>query len=554
MKTLTHYSRLHHLISYSANKNFLVILCMSIIHLAFGQSTFQKAYGTTLDCKLVSAQETTDGNIITAGNLIPGNIFNPPYTLPGVRERICLMKTNMNGDTLWTKTFGAIDHYRCNSMLQTTDNGFILGGRVTDTIVGDSKFIVIKTDANGNLTWSRTYNSSDNNEELFSIKETATGDYVMAGNGFVGKINATGNVIWSNDLKSHSANLNLRSIDNTYDGGVIICGSLDTTGSSSYAYLAKMNSAGTIIWSKTYKSSHNMNEMGYSVSQTSDRGFIFTGLTYQPVAPMMGTNQVYLAKTDSLGNLQWSKKFGSGANETGYDVKQTSDGGYIVTGTSSGMVGNGLWTNNAFLIKTNTNGIVNWCNYYGLVGNSWDVPASVSVLNSGGYLVAGLTTDNIGYPNRFYILKTNASGNVNCHGNNWPLFDSVYVSYAQAYNQSISTLALTTSSPALNETHFLCETIDACTAGVTGIQNNITKNDQIQISPNPTNGSLVITSLDIISNTKVEIIDALGKIILSQNFEELNTAIIDISNLPRGIYFLKINVDENNVIKKIIKE
>ena len=541
MKTPNHYTK----------TNFFIILCLSFINIVFCQTTFQKGYSTAYDCRLVYSQETADGNIIAAGNSLPGNITIPPYTLPGIRERIALLKINNTGDTLWTKTYGGIDHYRCNTMQQTMDNGFILGGRVVDSIVGDSKFILIKTDANGNTQWAHTYNSIDNNEEIFSVKETSTGDFVMAGNGFVGKVSASGNLIWAKDLKSPSVNLLLRSLDLTSDGGVILGGSLDTTGKPSYAYLIKMNGAGNIKWSKIYNSIYNQYEQGYSVSQTADKGFILTGATYYPVAPNTNMNHIYLVKTDSLGNLMWTKKFASDGNDVGYDAKQTTDGGYIVTAYSTGFVGNTLVTSNTVLIKTNATGIITWCKYYGVFMNTGEEPASVYVTNGGGYLVSGLTTDNMGYPDQFYLLKTDDSGNVNCHGYSWPLYDSVYVSVSHTYNQAIATLNLTTATPTINEKHLLCNNIDACTAGVTGLQDVDQKDLQISIFPNPANDILNINDeQNQFQNAIIEIKNYLGQTVFTAPFSDQ----INISSISSGIYSLTLQSKDKKKTVKVVKE
>jgi hypothetical protein len=536
--------------AHSAKRIILALLCLSLVNVLCSQSTFQKGYSTLHDCKLVVSQETADGNIIAAGTAFPGSIILP--VLPGIRERMCLIKTDMNGDTLWTKTYGGTDNYRCSAMQQTLDNGFILGGRVVDSIIGDSKIILIKTDANGNMTWSHTYNSLDYNEEIFAIRETVSGDYIMAGNGFVGRVSATGTLIWAKDLKTSNVNLRLRSLDHTDDGSMILGGTMDTVGSVSYAYLIKMGSSGNVIWSKAYHSIHKRGEECNSVSQATDKGFILTGITYYPVGPGTAVNCIYLAKTDSVGNLLWSKKFASGANDTGYDVKQTTDGGYVVTGTSSGFIGNSLVTNNAFLIKTNAVGHVTWCNYYGVILNSYEVPASVSLVNDGGYLVSGTTTDNMGHPHELYLLKTDMSGNVDCNGYNWPMFDSTYVSFAFATTQPITTMTLAAATAALNQNHLLCAIHDACNTA-TDLKGVERADAQFRIYPNPANDRLIIDVISLSEKAQVRIYNALGELMLTDGLLAYETS-VDIHHLQKGIYFLSIIAGENTITEKIVKE
>ncbi|MBL7191850.1 hypothetical protein ISS30_09140 [bacterium] len=123
--------------------------------------------------------------------------------------------------------------------------------------------------------------------------------------------------------------------------------------------------------------------MGFSVQQTSDSGYIIAGYTTSYGA---GYYDVYLIKTDALGDTLWTKTFGGNSGDGGSSVQQTSDGGYIIAGYT-GSYGAGYA--DVYLIKTDANGDTSWSQTFG--GSDWDYGYSVQQTTDGGYIVAGYT-------------------------------------------------------------------------------------------------------------------------------------------------------------------
>ena len=155
------------------------------------------------------------------------------------------------------------------------------------------------------------------------------------------------------------------------------------------------------------------NERGYSVKQTSDGGYVIVGSSTSYGA---GGSDLWILKVDGLGEFSWSKTYGGQGNDIGRDITQTSDGGYIITGYTKSFSSGGdmdLW-----LIKTDANGesclysdggtcsenSSKWIKSFGTSGN--DYGTSVKETSEGDFIVAGKS----GRIPSVFVIKTNSSG------------------------------------------------------------------------------------------------------------------------------------------------
>ncbi|MCP4117827.1 MAG: hypothetical protein GY737_20995 [Desulfobacteraceae bacterium] len=189
------------------------------------------------------------------------------------------------------------------------------------------------------------------------------------------------------------------SVQQTEGGGYIITGWTESYGSSESdrdVYLIKTDGIGKKIWSATFGGSDS--DYGNSVRQTTDGGYIVAGTTESFVSQ---GSQVYLIKIDSSGNTIWTKTFGSKYFNSGKYVQQTADGGYIIAGSTS-LYDN---TSDFYLIKTDGSGNETWSKTYGGTDNYEAL--SVEQTKDGGYIIAGPK----GYYKEGYLVKTDGSGN-----------------------------------------------------------------------------------------------------------------------------------------------
>jgi hypothetical protein len=132
-------------------------------------------------------------------------------------------------------------------------------------------------------------------------------------------------------------------------------------------------------------------------------GFIITGITH---SFGLSNNNVYLVKTDSLGNQQWYKTFGGTTNSKGNSVQQTSDGGFIIVGECSSDLGD------IFFIKTDAEGDLEWYKTFGGTITE-DIGHCVQQTSDGGYIIAGSTAMFFQFlsPTDVYLIRTDEQGN-----------------------------------------------------------------------------------------------------------------------------------------------
>ena len=318
--------------------------------------------------------------------------------------------SNPPPDTEWEKTFGGSNSDFGESVQQTTDGGYIITGTTKSYDAGSQEFYLIKTDALGNQEWYNTFGGIGG-EHAYSVQQTTDGGYIMVGTTYsfgagmfdvyLVKTDASGNQEWDNTFGGSGFDY-AYSVQQTMDGGYIMAGHTDSYGDGSEdAYLIKADASGNQTWYNTFGGSGWDN--AYTVRQATDGGYIVAGTTDSYGA---GSENVYLIKTDASGNQTWYNTFGGISDEYAYSVKQTTDGGYIMAGETSSY---GAGSYDFYLIKTDASGNQEWDKTFG--GSGYEAAYGAQQTMDGGYIMAG-TTDSFGAGLRdVYLLQTDASGN-----------------------------------------------------------------------------------------------------------------------------------------------
>ena len=338
-------------------KLLLLLLCVPLIGLGQG---WEKTFGwSNEDYNEIgySVQQTTDlGFIITGVELYTEDM--PPYE---DYSDVYLIKTDSSGIEQWSKRFGE-EYYNDGgySVQQTTDGGYVITGYTESFGNGSADVYLIKTDANGIEQWNKTFGGTDNDYGA-SVQQTTDGGYIIAGytysfgNGsadvYLIKTDANGIEQWNKTFGGTSTDYGA-SVQQTTDGGYIITGETRSFGNGSVnVYLIKTDANGIEQWNQTFGGVST--DVGRSIQQTTDGGYIITGYTW---SFGNGSADIYLIKTDANGIEQWNKTFGGTDNDYGASVQQTTDEGYIITGYAESF-GNGD-DEDVYLIKTDGNGNV----------------------------------------------------------------------------------------------------------------------------------------------------------------------------------------------------
>ncbi|MCH8012468.1 MAG: T9SS type A sorting domain-containing protein [Candidatus Marinimicrobia bacterium] len=381
-------------------------LIFAIIFLQIIQSraqviTFEKTYGGTSGDWGNSVQQTDDGGYIITGTTL---------SFGAGSNHLYLVKTDANGDTLWTKTYGGTETETGRSV-QQTDGGYIITGWTDSFGAGSSDVYLVKTDVIGDTLWTKTFGGA-NDDWSNSVQQTDDGGYIIGGGtGSFGagerdvyliKIDTNGDTLWTKTFGGTSSERG-HSVQQTDDGGYIITGYTHSFGAGgSDVYLVKTDTNGDTLWTKTFGGT-SLDE-GHSVQQTDDGGYIITGSTSSFGA---GNSDVYLVKTDTNGDTLWTKTYGGTSADVGNSVKQTDDGGYIIAGLSGSF---GAGDADVYLVKTDTNGDTLWTKTFGGSGG-WDEGNSVQQTEDGGYIITGRIS-SFGAGNAdVYLIKTDSLGN-----------------------------------------------------------------------------------------------------------------------------------------------
>ena len=346
--------------------------------------------------------QTNDGNYLIAGNM---SILGDNYS------NALLVKIDHKGEQEWKRdyTFSSTD--RLNAVKELADGGIIMAGFTMSATDYSKDVLVIKTDAEGNVEWQRSYgDAQDETANSIDISNGGgfiiTGEVINANTGFglcyLMKIDDEGELSWSNTFGG-SQNDNGFSVTSTNDGGFAITGVTRSLGDNDGdAWLIKVSGSGAIQWERTYGGEDT--EFGRAIQQTVDGGYIIIG---QTESFGIGSSDAYLLKTDSEGNEMWSQSFGGQGTDQGRYVVETADQGYLISGYTDSFGASGGF--NFWIIKTNSLGEPEWQRFYGEHGD--DRGLSGIQTSDGGYAIAGYTSSGGSNSSNILFIKTDDNGN-----------------------------------------------------------------------------------------------------------------------------------------------
>lgn len=551
----------------------------------------------------------------------------------------------MNAQSIFQHGYGNNRNERCQSAFSTHDGGFLLNGATTSFGGGDVDALIIKTDAQGNIQWSQSCGTASNEIPYFAT-ETYDNKFVFIGttdalpgstinNVLLFKTDSIGNFLWAKSFGglNHETGLNIielpdhgygligttesygagsadiyfirtdvngdtlftkvyGTVDNekgtsfstTTDGGFIICGKSSSMISGTLVYkaiLMRIDSSGNQVWTKLF--GDTLFQEAQSVAQTNDGGFIVCGSRDFTAS---GNYDILLFKTDSMGNIQWSKTYGGNKGDASYTINLNTDGTYVLSGYTNsmgyghafkfahenGFVNNELTreiinntnyqlgndSTNIFLMKTDASGDTIWTRTY---GDSLQEEAFLSHITSdGGYMLSGFSDYHNADSSQMLIIKTDSFGFSGCYEfTSHPvivndLLVENNITYSQTSGMDVASLVLTNTNRVILDSTYCLLTTNV---------NEFSHLNSIKLFPNPTAKQLFVEILSTdrkVNNRSnqnfIRVFNMIGEIIHVPLSDDVNGNVfeLNVSSLQQGMYLLEMMTENGKVVQRFIKE
>ncbi|MBP6335108.1 MAG: T9SS type A sorting domain-containing protein [Bacteroidia bacterium] len=304
---------------------------------------------------------------------------------------------NAQQTIVWQKSLGGSVNDVALSIQQTADTGYIVAGYTesndSDVTVyyGNRDYWIVKLNDLGMVQWQKSFGGTDT-DVPYVIQQTSDGGYVVAGYSKSDDIDVTGN-----------------------------------HGQEDY-WIVKLNSTGVLQWQKSYGGSNV--DRAYAIHQTSDGGYVVAGSSNSVDGDITAhhggisvQNDFWIIRIDSIGALLWEKSLGGGSSDVAYSIQQTTDGGFVIAGSTNSNDGDvtGLHGTpskaDCWIVKLNNNGVILWEKALG--GTELDYAYFIQQTGDGGYIMAGNSGSSDGdvsfhwgsfVSNDIWIVKLDSNG------------------------------------------------------------------------------------------------------------------------------------------------
>ena len=521
-----------------------------------------------------------NGNVYIAGAFEGTVDFDPgsgTYNLSAAgNDDIFIQKLDAAGNFLWAKSIGSVGWEDAFGMtIDNAGNVYVTGyfdgsvdfdpgnGYYYLYAQGGGDIFVLKLNSSGNFVWAERMGgnhfnagyaiTADNNNNIYVtglFYETAyfSSDSLIPGltsagdrDVFVAKLNSNGHLIWAKGFggsnKDYANSIAVDNAGNVYTTGVFNGTADFDPGTGAYnltskghddVFVSKLNSSGNLVWAKALGGS--LYDMGYSIA-VDNAGSVYTTGFFTDTADFdpgsgtynltsTGSYEVFVSKLNSSGNFAWARKTGGPNSDKGYSVAVDDAGHIYTTGYFNGTASFGQSSTtltsaggkDIFIQEFDTTGNIVWAKNFG--GSSDDVSWYISTDNAGNIYNLGVFQGLVNFD------PGNGTSNLISSGG-YDIFIQKINMYALGYNST---------SPS-------------------------DKNIKMQLYPNPNKGKF---TLEINGGSakrqafQLEIFSTTGALIYSEKFELISSyrKQIDLENLSKGVYFLKLR-NETGVVNSI---
>ncbi len=296
---------------------------------AQGDTLWTRTYGGAQNDIGIKIIETSDHGYIILGETESFGTGNVD---------IWLLKTNSLGDTTWARTYGGVGWEGASSVQQTTDGGYIIVGSTASFGAGSADVYIVKTDVDGVTEWTRTYGGV-NWDGAFSVDVAADGGYIVAGqtassgagstDAWLLRTDTTGDTVWTRTYGGNDED-EFRSIAETSSDRIVLTGQTKSSGAGDFdVWLTEVDLGGNVLWTRTYGGP--LAEIGACIIELTN-GYLVVGHT-QSLGN--GDFDIWVLRTNSIGDTIWTQTHGGYDIELGLSAVQTTDWGYLVAALTS---------------------------------------------------------------------------------------------------------------------------------------------------------------------------------------------------------------------------
>lgn len=453
----------------------IFMLIISLTGIAFTQpSTFLKMYNKGNSAYAV--RELNGNTYVVAGGTDFYYNFHWNLMSPINSTNVHLFKTSSNGTLIWERIFSSMNHRTIATWMEPVDDGGIIVTGHTNsenTWPPDSNdIILIKTDNNGNLSWSKTFDTGK--DDLgFCVRQTFDDGFIVSGfhdavpTSLAGttyviliKTDGLGNVIWEKKYQIPVRDLDTAEglpvvVNQTADSGFVVTGT--TAGShAADVFILRTDATGNLLWAKSYEHDPGIFRfsLGLDIIESLSGELIVAG-TMDKDRVMDLVNYPYILKVNSAGDILNSKILSTVPDhpfQSGFSsVEQTPDGGYFFTG----MGGYSGFGDQAQLLKTDDAFNMQWSRVYTMDGIATMGSRSGRSTTDGSYVFAGKRQFS-----GTVLMKTNSLGLIPCK-NPSDLVEITPTIFSQIrFPSTIS--GINSSGLILNTQIFLADTATVC--------------------------------------------------------------------------------------------
>lgn len=508
-----------------------------------------------------SVQQTSDGGYI-AGGYAGWFGFSDSYDC-------WLVKLNTGGDVIWNKHFGGSGTEGIQSVIQTSDGGYIFAGSTASTngdvtgAHGGYDCWIVKLNSLGVTEWKKCYGGSSNDYGAY-IRQTNDGGYIVCGsssstdgdvmgyhvsapgawgNGdiWVIKLDTTGNIQWQKCLGGTDWDGGCR-VHQIPSGQYMIYGQVksadeDVSGNHGErdSWLAKLDTSGNLLWQKCYGGTSD--EFASQFQQTPDGGFVLLASTISSDGDVVGNHYTggsydcWVVKTDPVGNIEWQKCLGGVSDEFAGDICTTSDGGYFIGGDASSCDGD-----------------LDTC--FRIVFDAWVVKLGAKPVP------LTLTFFTAQKQNKSVLLNWQTATEINTQhfiiekSKNAVDFSSINTIAASGNSSATKNYSCTDASPFDGINYYRLKQVDKDGSFVYSktIAVNFNAKGSV-LYPNPATSVITVISSSAIK--AITVMNTAGKAV--QQLQPVANNQYNISNLPKGLYWLKLFYEQGYEVLQLNK-